>query len=194
MPNTNFDIDILFDGVFNKLSSPNFGKDLGGELPLFILPIPSEFQLYVDSQIERLSTRLRKKGLDSISINLYDICMEILQEEGVLDTLLEDEASLDKDAIVSTLDSVLDIQSVIIPRIKDAIENTSPSFVVINGVGNVYPFVRSHGILNNIDELTGNCNLVLIFPGEYNNLQLKLFGNISDENYYRGHNLNDIEE
>lgn len=194
MPNTNIDIDILFDGVFNKLSSPEFGKNLGGELPLFIQPIPAELQLHVDSQIERLSTRLRKKGLESVSINLYDLCMDILQEECVLDTLLEEEASLDKDDIVSTLDSVLDIKSVLIPRIKETILNASPAFAFINGVGNVYPFVRSHGILNNIDELTDNCNLVLFFPGEYDNLQLKLFGNISDENYYRGHNLNDIDE
>ena len=93
MPNTNIDIDILFDGVFNKLSSPEFGKNLGGELPLFIQPIPAELQLHVDSQIERLSTRLRKKGLESVSINLYDLCMDILQEECVLDTLLEEEAS-----------------------------------------------------------------------------------------------------
>ena len=194
MPNTNIDIDILFDGVFNKLSSPEFGKNLGGELPLFIQPIPAELQLHVDSQIERLSTRLRKKGLESVSINLYDLCMDILQEECVLDTLLEEEASLDKDDIVSTLDSVLDIKSVLIPRIKETILNASPAFAFINGVVNVYPFVRSHGILNNIDELTDNCNLVLFFPGEYDNLQLKLFGNISDENYYRGHNLNDIDE
>ena len=186
----NMDIDTLFDGVFNKLSSPEFGKNLGGELPLYIQPIPADLQPYVGDQIKRLSTRLQKKGKETISINLYDI----LQEEGVLETILEEEQNLSKDDIISTLDSVLDIKSVVIPRIKAAIDEAHPTFLFINGVGSVYPFVRSHGILNNIDELTGDCNLILFFPGDYDNLQLKLFGTISDENYYRGHNLNDLNE
>lgn len=187
------DIENLFEGIFNKLVSPEFGKNLGGELPLFIQPIPAEQQDAAESQIRRLSTRLKKKGIESVTINLYDLCMGILSDEGVLGTILEEEANLSREDIISTLDSILDIKSVIIPRIKDVIEEVHPSYDFISGVGSVYPFVRSHGILNNIDELTGQCHLILFFPGEYNNLQLKLFGSISDENYYRGHNLSDIK-
>ncbi len=187
------DIENLFEGIFNKLVSPEFGKNLGGELPLFIQPIPAEQQDAAESQIRRLSTRLKKKGIESVTINLYDLCMGILSDEGVLGTILEEEANLSREDIISTLDSILDIKSVIIPRIKDVIEEVHPSYAFISGVGSVYPFVRSHGILNNIDELTGQCHLILFFPGEYNNLQLKLFGSISDENYYRGHNLSDIK-
>ena len=186
------DIETLFEGIYNKLISPEFGKNLGGELPLFIQPVPSERQSDVESQIKRLSTRLLKKGIVSESINLYDLCMDILREADVLDAILEQEQEIEREDIISTLDSVLDIKSIIIPRIKDAIVEAHPQYAFISGVGNVYPFVRSHGILNNIDELTDECNLILFFPGEYNNLQLKLFGKISDENYYRGHNLNEM--
>ena len=187
------DLETLFEGIFNKLISPEFGKNLGGELPLFIQPIPADQQDSAEGQIKRLSTRLKKKGIESVIINLYDLCIDILSDEGVLDTILEEEANLSREDIISTLDSILDIKSVIIPRIKKAIEEAHPTYAFISGVGNVYPFVRSHGILNNIDELTGHCHLILFFPGDYNNLQLKLFGSISDENYYRGHNLNDIK-
>ena len=186
------DIETLFEGIYNKLISLEFGKNLGGELPLFIQPVPSELQADVESQIKRLSTRLQKKGITSVSINLYDLCMDILREADVLDAILEQEQEIEREDIISTLDSVLDIKSIIIPRIKDAIVEAHPQYAFISGVGNVYPFVRSHGILNNIDELTDECNLILFFPGEYNNLQLKLFGKISDENYYRGHNLNEM--
>ena len=187
------DIETLFEGVYNKLISPDFGKNLGGELPLFIQPVPAEKQFDVESQIKRLSTRLKKKGIESVSINLYDLCMDILREADVLDAILESEAELEREDIISTLDSVLDIKTAIIPKIKEVIVESQPQYAFISGVGSVYPFVRSHGILNNIDELTGECNLILFFPGDYNNLQLKLFGIISDENYYRGHNLNDIK-
>ncbi len=187
------DIETLFEGIYKKLISPDFGKNLGGELPLFIQPVPPEQQIDVESQIKRLSTRLKKKDIDSVSINLYDLCMDILREADVLEAILEGEADIEREDIISTLDSVLDIKSAIIPRIKEFVVETKPRYAFISGVGSVYPFIRSHGILNSIDELTDECNLILFFPGDYNNLHLKLFGIISDENYYRGHNLNDIQ-
>lgn len=193
MPKQFFDMDGLFDGLYNKLTCSGFGNNLGGELPLFIQPIPAERDDETEAQIKHLCNRLNNKGYSSISINLYQMCIGILEKEGILDSILEDEANLSKDDIVSTLDSVLDIKTIIIPMIKAEILEKKPKFAFISGVGNAYPFVRSHGILNNIDELTTDCNLILFFPGEYNNLQLKLFGCISDENYYRGHNLNDYK-
>ena len=193
MHNRLHDMDMLFEGVYNKLLAPDFGKNLGGELPLYIQPIPAELQSQVDDQVGRLSNRLKKKGVETLSINLYDLCIAILEEENVLETVLEDEPNLPQEDILATFDSILDIKTVVIPRIQEMITEQSPTFLFISGVGTVYPFVRSHGILNNIDELTNNCTMVLFFPGEYNNLQLKLFGRISDENYYRGHNLNDLK-
>ena len=191
--NNNIDMDILFEEIFRKLISPNFGKNLGGELPLFIQPIPVTGQTELDVQVERLVSRLGKKGKTAIIINLYELAMQLLEEEGVLETILEEESDIPQEDISSTLDSILDMKSVIIPRIQDKICESNPDFVFITGVGRVYPFIRSHGILNNIEELAMNNNLILFFPGEYNNLQLSLFGTISDENYYRGHNLNEIK-
>lgn len=194
MNNSIIDMDILFEGVYQKLASVEFGQNLGGELPLYIQPIPVSKQTELNAQAKRLVSRLSKLGKNAIVIDLYQMSMELLEEEGVLQTLLEEEKELDQDAISSTLDSILDIKEVIIPRISSIISENNPDFVFIIGVGRVYPFIRSHGILNNIEELANNCNLILFFPGEYNNLQLSLFGTISDENYYRGHNLNDIKQ
>ena len=55
-------MDTLFEGVYQKLISPDFGKNLGGELPLFIQPIPNAGQTELNAQTERLATRLSKKG------------------------------------------------------------------------------------------------------------------------------------
>ncbi len=194
MLNQTIDMDTLFEGIYKKLLAPSFGKNLGGELPLYIQPVPPEQQSEVDDQIKRLSNRLKKRGNETVTINLYDLCMTILTEGDVLDTILEDETNIPTEDIIATLDSVLDIKSVLIPRIKNIIMDSNPAFAFISGVGSIYPFIRSHGILNNIDELTNSCNLIMFFPGDYNNLQLNLFGKISDENYYRGHNLNEIKE
>ena len=54
--NNYIDMDTLFEGVFKKLVSPDFGKNLGGELPLFIQPIPNSGQTELKQQVERLSS------------------------------------------------------------------------------------------------------------------------------------------
>ena len=187
------DMDFLFEEVFQKLISPDFGKNLGGELPLFIQRIPNQGQTELNSQVQRLVNRLAKKGKTAMTIDLYELCISLLNEEGVLETILEEEQNLEQEDIVSTIDSILDIKSVVIPRISEMISEQNPDYAFITGVGRVYPFIRSHGILNNLDELAKQNNLILFFPGEDNNLQLSLFGVISDENYYRGHNLDEIK-
>ena len=191
--NNNADMDTIFEGVFQKLVDPAFATKLGGELPLFIQPIPNSGQSDLDSQVQRLTNRLSKKGEKAMTINLYNLCIKVLDEEGILQTILEEEQNLERQDIISTIDSILDIKTVIIRRISDLISEQDPEFVFITGVGRAYPFIRSHGVLNNIDELSKHKKLVLFFPGKYDNLQLSLFGIINDENYYRGHNLNDIK-
>ena len=186
MTNITQDIDTLFEGVYNKLLNPEFGKNLGGELPIFIQPFHPGLQGEIPTQINRLMNRLSKVGKTSVNINLYDICLDILRQENLLNPILEGEKDIDSDAIISTFDGVLDVQG--------RIEETNPDFVFITGVGSVYPFVRSHTILNNIDELALKNNLLLFFPGEYDRLHLKLFGKISDETYYRGQNLDDLKD
>ena len=186
------DLDIIFENLYNRLMDSDFGKKLGGELPLFIQPLDPSKQQETEEQVKRLASRLNRKGIRVSVVNLFDLSIGILKEEGILDAILESESDIPHSDTVETLDSILDISSTIIPRLQSVIESENPDYLFLSGVGSVYPFIRSHGILNNIDELTDNCKLVLFFPGQYDNMQLKLFGHIYDENYYRGINLNEI--
>ena len=186
------DLDIIFENLYNRLMDSDFGKKLGGELPLFIQPLDPSKQRETEEQVKRLASRLNRKGIRVSVVNLFDLSIGILKEEGILDAILESESDIPHSDTVETLDSILDISSTIIPRLQSVIESENPDYLFLSGVGSVYPFIRSHGILNNIDELTDNCKLVLFFPGQYDNMQLKLFGHIYDENYYRGINLNEI--
>lgn len=186
------DLDIIFENLYNRLLDPDFGKKLGGELPLFIQPLDPSKQRETEEQVRRLASRLNRKGIRVSVVNLFDLSIAILKEEGILDAILKNESDIPHSDTVETLDSILDISSTIIPHLQSVIESENPDYLFLSGVGSVYPFIRSHGILNNIDELTDNCKLVLFFPGQYDNMQLKLFGHIYDENYYRGINLNEI--
>ena len=59
----------------------------------------------------------------------------------------------------------------------------------MSGVGSAYPLIRSHGLLNNLPRIMGRVPLVVFYPGKYDGQSLRLFGRLSDNNYYRAFRL-----
>ena len=61
--------------------------------------------------------------------------------------------------------------------------------MLVSGIGNVWPILRSHSLLNNLHRIIGITPLVMFFPGEYDGQSLRLFGKLKDNNYYRAFKL-----
>ena len=61
--------------------------------------------------------------------------------------------------------------------------------LLITGVGKVYPFMRSHNILDNIQHIFSDIPVVMLYPGAYNGQELSLFAEFEDGNYYRAFNM-----
>ncbi|MBU0735342.1 MAG: DUF1788 domain-containing protein, partial [Proteobacteria bacterium] len=61
--------------------------------------------------------------------------------------------------------------------------------VLVSGVGSVWPLVRSHNLLNNLQTVMGQTPLVMFYPGRYDGQALRLFGKIKSNNYYRAFKL-----
>lgn len=65
----------------------------------------------------------------------------------------------------------------------------SGDVLVISGVGDVYPFMRVHKILDNIQHIFSDIPILVLYPGTFNGQELSLFGEFQDGNYYRAFNL-----
>ena len=71
-------------------------------------------------------------------------------------------------------------------------EKVGPNHIAfITGVGQAYPIIRSHSILNNLHHVLDQNPLVMFFPGRYDGQSLSLFNLIKDDNYYRAFRLVD---
>src|SRR5699024_1945620 len=79
---------------------------------------------------------------------------------------------------------------IFLDRIKNEIDDHNVIF--ITGVGQIYPFVRTHNILNNLqDILEDKMPVILFYPGQYSEQDLQLFNKLESENYYRAFRLID---
>ena len=181
------DIAKKFDHLHQVISTEEFLRmeSLGGEIPFFISAFDPKQQVEVDKAIRGLKNKLETSGITVQEINLYDIAMDILKKELGGDELFQLELDMDKAEFKDAIQSTLNITEVIIPEIRRIIESTLAKVYFLTGIGLVYPIIRSHNILNNLQNVAKKAPTLVFFPGEYNGHSLELFGLLKDDNYYR---------
>jgi len=184
-----------FDNLFSIIQTDKFLKmeALGGEIPFYISNYHPEQTLVTQKAIKGLINKLENKGLIILDLNVYDICMEILEEQLGEGEIFELEKDMDKEEFKNALQSVLDIQEVVMPFIQNRIKSSKANVYFMTGVGSVFPFIRSHNILNNLQNVAKDAPTVMFFPGQFNGQSLELFGKLTDDNYYRAFNLNNYK-
>jgi hypothetical protein len=186
--------------LFKVVTSQRFltKQGLGNEVPFFICPYPAEEGLsMVDDRLD-LVTRITHAGIAILDLSLYDLSLGILEERGILKQILEIEQESNKGEIRELLQSVLDPEANLIPKIGDAIEAKPHDVIFLSGVGEVYPYIRSHSVLNNLQSTAKDKPTVLFFPGSYTHAlatgaSLDLFGRLHDDKYYRAFNILNYE-
>jgi hypothetical protein len=186
--------------LFKVVTSPRFltKQGLGNEVPFFICPYPAEEGLSMNEDRLDLVTRITHAGIAVLDLSLYDLSLGILEERGILDQILDIERDTDKREVRELLQSVLDRKANLIPRIGEAIEATPHDVIFLSGVGEVYPYIRSHNVLNNLQSTAKDKPTVLFFPGSYTHAlatgaSLDLFGRLHDDKYYRAFNILNYE-
>ena len=193
-----------FEHIYKVIRTPRFLslEALGGEIPFWISAYDPHDEVMVNQEIHNLIARLKKN--DSISahlVNLFELSIFIADQHLGRDKLFEIEKmksgkkrssgdSLpDKKRFMKALQSVINIHERLIPSIREQIEQNKPDLFLINGVGAVYPFIRSHTILNNLQSAVTDIPTLMFFPGTYTGRSLELFGLLKDDNYYRAFNI-----
>ena len=89
------------------------------------------------------------------------------------------------------LKMILDPENKMTKEIEEKVWQNYSNIVFLTGIGEVYPFIRSHIILNNLQNKVKDRPLVMFYPGVYTK-ELSLFGRMKEENYYRAFNLNKL--
>ncbi len=182
--------------LYAVLSSKRFLRmeGLGNEVPFFIYPYPPEDALEVAKSKKRIKNRLSNAGIVVREVNLYDLSVEILKERGVWERLLALEPGQDKADFRELLQGMLDPQDHLAPAIRAKIADGGFDIFFLTGIGEVFPYIRSHNVLNNLQSIVTGKPMLMFFPGRYEQSatlgsSLVLFGRLKDDQYYRAKNI-----
>jgi len=197
---TDENLDRTFESLYAVMCKAEFltRHGLGGnELPFYISAFHASLQTRVDSLVPNLVNRLRNHGLNILHLDLYSLTVDLLKARGVWDRLVKRESSIPKDRFLQTLQNLTDPKEALAVQISQSLESHRPQILFITGVGLVFPYLRSHRVLENLQSVAKQMPTVVFFPGDYAWVEgkgsyLKLFGNLPDDRYYRAHNIADF--
>lgn len=185
-----------FQHLFAVISGQRFlnKQGLGNEVPFFICPFKAEESVEMERLQRQLIKRLLQVGVRTLEINLYDLSIEILKERGIWEQILEMEKSVSKDQLKELLQGVLDPEAHLVPTIATKLFSVDFEVLFLTGVGEVFPYIRSHNVLNNLQSTAKEKPTVMFFPGAYTHTlesgaSLDLFGRLHDDKYYRAFNI-----
>jgi len=192
-------LDDLAQKLFRLFSNPDFlaMKGQANEVPIFIQTYDPKLEDSVRRTVGALENRLKDTGIAVSSLDLFELVLEELEAHRILGSLLRDEVHFEKVEILETLQNYADPKTHLIPRLIRAIgEGTQLTF--ITGSGRIYPFLRTHTILESLQPAMLRHPVVIFFPGSYEQdstggSHLRLFGEIPvpaiNNPYYRATNL-----
>lgn len=185
-----------FQHLFDVISGQRFlqKQGLGNEVPFFICPYRAEESIEMEKLQRQLVKRLEQTGVRVLEINLYDLSIEILRDRGIWDKILEMEDSVSKDKFKELLQGVLDPETHLVPVIASKLAYNEFDVLFLSGVGEVFPYIRSHNVLNNLQSTAKEKPTIMFFPGAYTHslesgASLKLFRRLHDDKYYRAFNI-----
>jgi hypothetical protein len=184
------------DAIEDKIRSESFRTrtGLGNEVSYFVFHYPPDKELDVRNHIEYLKAK-NDKGLDGFKLvvfDLYDMIIDILEEEGFMEQVFKFEKKRGMERITKAVGNLLKINDGDSLMVKMIEENTPEDAVVfLTGIGKCYPILRSHKVLNNLHQSMDRVPVVLFYPGEFNGQELILFNTLKDDNYYRAFPLVD---
>lgn len=186
--------------IFAVLSGRRFlqMEGLSNEVPFFIYPYDPRDALAIAESKKRIKNRLANKGIVVREINLYDLSVEILKGRGVWDRLIALETEQDKADFMKPLQNLLDPETKIAPAIRAKLADGDYDIFFLSGIGEVFPYIRSHNVLNNLQSVVTSKPMLMFFPGDYKQSDsmgssLVLFNLLTDDQYYRAKDIRQQE-
>lgn len=122
-----------------------------------------------------------------IECDLYKIFLQICEDKRILKSIPNMEKKKGSAGLLKQLQKAVSPEA-FVEKMKYE-PHRHGDILLITGVGKVYPFMRSHNILDNIQHIFSDIPVVMLYPGAYDGQTLSLFDEFNDGNYYRAFNM-----
>jgi hypothetical protein len=166
------------------------GSGIGNEIAFYIFDYPPEDELRVRDYLPTLLDHIpeQKHGLRVKHIDLFDFVLDYLKSRKLFDKAIQMQREKGDESLKKALAGPLH-ESKLSALFAEAARPNQHDLIFVSGVGSVWPLLRTHSLLNNLQPVMGKTPLVVFYPGRYDGQSLRLFGKLKINNYYRAFKL-----
>lgn len=176
-----------------RLAEKDFlsNKGIGNEIGFFTFCYDPSLELQAREFAQRIvrDSQAGKFPCTVKAVNLYDCMLAICEKMQILEAIPKQELKTGTEKQVEQLGAICSPEAFA----EELLERTQPhdygDVVLITGVGEVYPYLRIHDLLNNILDTFASVPVVVFYPGTFNGSSFRLFSRFDASNYYRAFDL-----
>jgi hypothetical protein len=163
------------------------GKGLSNEVNIRIFCYEAAEEMIVRHFIEQITTD-QTLGCHLIECNLYEAFLGICSDMDILDTIPEMENTDGSVFLLDQLHSAIS-ESEFIEKIQEKGSSKKGDVLLLTGVGDVFPFMRVHKMLEALQPYYSDIPILVMYPGAFDGNYLKLFDRLTPNPYYRAFNV-----
>ena len=176
------------DKVRALIQEPEFleGKGLSNEVNIRIFCYEPENEMVVRHFVNQMET---DQSLDChLKIcNLYKTFLSICDDIDITDAIPDMEEADGSAYLLEQLNSAIG-NGEFVDKIQYEPHKTG-DVLMLTGVGEVFPFMRIHTLLEALQPYFSDVPILVMYPGEFDGRHVKLFNRLTPNDYYRAFNV-----
>lgn len=176
------------DNLRTLIQEPDFleGKGLSNEVNIRIFCYDAEDEMTVQHFLNQLKTD-QSISCNLIECNLYKTFLAICDDLDITDAIPEMEEADGGIFLLEQLHSAIG-EGEFINKIQYS-PHEKGDVLMLTGVGDVFPFMRVHALLEALQPYFSDIPILVMYPGEFDGHHLKLFNRLQPNDYYRAFNV-----
>lgn len=166
------------------IQEPEFleGKGLSNEVNIRIFCYDPKEEMAVRHFVEKLIID-QSLNCHLIEYNLYKIFLSICDDKRITDRVAQQEEKKGKQFVLDQMKRLANNTAFIG---KMQYEPHEPGDVIlITGVGEAFPFIRVHALLEAMQPYFNDIPILVIYPGKFDGRSVTLFDKLTPNPYYR---------
>lgn len=181
-------IEARLDKVRKLIQDPEFleGKGLSNEVNIRIFCYEPEKEMVVRHFVEQVSAD-KSLNCNLKVFNLYKIFLAACEEMDILDAIPEMEEAEGSEFLLEQLHSAIGEDEFIAQMQYEP--HRSGDVLMLTGVGEVFPFMRIHSLLEALQPYFSDVPILVLYPGKFDGHHVKLFNKLKSNDYYRAFNV-----
>ena len=162
------------------------GRGLGNEVNIRIFCYDPAQEMLIRHFVKMIMSD-RSLECHPIEYNLYEVFLAICADKRIAKAIPAMEEKKGKAFILDQLSRIAS-NTAFVNKMKYE-PHQAGDVLIITGVGDVFPFIRAHDLLNAMQPEFSDVPILVFYPGTYDGRDVQLFSRLRKNAYYRAFNV-----